>query len=306
MPNPSVNRTPTSYAGGFPPLRSGADYFKRQPSAVMRHMKTLALMLSLLVVSGCSVLQGSKLLAPESFGLVSIAPGVYIETGTDNTSRDKLLDAVEKAENAVRVAYGSVTSRPFIHACVSEECYESFGGRGSRAKVYYDRVLLSPRGLNWHFLAHEWSHAEMLSRLSFLAWLRLPQWFDEGVAVAVSEAPEHSEEHWQFLVSSSVPRPTSQELHTFRTLGQWNNAVSHYGEKSNQERKAKGLPEIRPVYTAAGHELRPWLAKVGSTGLLQFIAQMNNGADFESTYQTANTAVERHAPQATLAPRPSP
>ena len=27
--NPAVNRTPTSYAGGFPPLRSGAGYFQR-------------------------------------------------------------------------------------------------------------------------------------------------------------------------------------------------------------------------------------------------------------------------------------
>ncbi len=32
VPNPSVNRTPTSYAGGFPPLRSGAGYFKRWAS----------------------------------------------------------------------------------------------------------------------------------------------------------------------------------------------------------------------------------------------------------------------------------
>ncbi len=240
------------------------------------------------MLNGCSVLQGSKLLAPESFGLVSIAPRVYIEKGADITIRNKLLESVKKSETAVHSAYGGVTSHPFIHACVSEECYERFGGRGSTAKVYYDRILLSPRGLNWHFLAHEWSHAEMLSRLSFIAWWRLPQWFDEGVAVAVSEAPEHSEEHWQFLVSSNVPRPNSQELHTFKSLSEWNDAVGRYGEKLNKERKARGEPEIRPVYSAAGHELRPWLAKTGSAGLLQLIEQMNEGVAFESAYQTAN------------------
>ena len=160
------------------------------------------------------------------------------------------------------------------------------------AKVYGDRILLSPRGLSWHFLAHEWSHDEIRSRLTFSAWWHLPQWFDEGVAVAVSEAPEHSESHWQFLVASNIPRPTPQELHTFKSLRQWLDAVHRYGEDKNIERKAKGETEIRPVYSAAGHELRPWLAKAGSSGLLGFIERLNSGEEFESAYQTANRACQ--------------
>jgi hypothetical protein len=174
------------------------------------------------------------------------------------------------------------------------------------AKVYGERILLSPRALNWHFLAHEWSHAEMSTRLKFFAWTRMPRWFDEGVAVAISEASEHSESHWQHLVATDVPRPTREEPRTFKTLRQWLDAIHKYGEDKNIERKDKGEPEIRPVYSAAGHELRPWLVKVGSNGLLAFIDRMNDGADFEPAYQTANIAVERDTPQATLAPRPSP
>ena len=174
------------------------------------------------------------------------------------------------------------------------------------AKVYGKLILLSPRALNWHFLAHEWSHAEMSTRLTFFAWKRMPQWFDEGVAVAISEAPEHSENHWQFLVATNVPRPTPEELRTFKSLRQWLDAVHRYGEDRNIERSSKGEPELRPVYSAAGHELRPWLKKAGSAGLLDFIARLNGGEAFESAYLTANTAVERDAPQAALAPRPSP
>ena len=73
-----------------------------------------------------------------------------------------------------------------------------------RASGSSERPWLSPRGLNWHFIAHEWSHAEMWTRLSLPAWKRMPQWFDDGIAVAISEAPEHSEPHWQFLVASDV------------------------------------------------------------------------------------------------------
>ena len=131
----------------------------------------------------------------------------------------------------------------------------------------------------------------MRSRLTFSAWWRMPQWFDEGVAVAVSEAPEHSAYHWQFLVANNIPRPTREELHTFRSLRQWLSAVHQYGDDKSIERKAKGEPTMHPLYAAAGHELRPWLAKSGSTRLLTFIERLNDGEQFESAYQAANTAL---------------
>ena len=264
--------------------------------AQMRAFKVLALLLSICVLGGCTVLQASKLLAPEGFGLVQVTPSIYVEAGTDVETQAKLREAMVKAETAIHSAYGSVVSRPIVNACISERCYETFGGRGgSVAKVYGDRILLSPRGLTWHFLAHEWSHAEIRNRLTVSAWWRMPQWFDEGVAVSMSEAPEHSEDHWQFLVASNIPRPGPDELHTFKSLNQWLAAVHKYGEHTNMQRKAKGQPEIRPVYAAAGHELRPWLAAAGAQGLFAFIAKMNAGEEFESAYQTANPSFQRTA-----------
>jgi len=266
--------------------------------AQLRALNFLALLLSLGTLGGCTAIQASKLLAPESFGLVQVTPTIYVETGTDLETQAKLREAMVKAESGIQTAYGSVVSRPIIYACVSERCYETFGGRGSVAKVYGDRILLSPRGLTWHFLAHEWSHAEIRNRLTVGAWWRMPQWFDEGVAVSVSEAPEHSETHWQSLVASDIPRPTADELHTFKSLNQWLAAVHKYGDDTNVQRKAKGQPEIRPVYAAAGHELRPWLAAAGVQGLLAFIAKLNAGEEFESAYQTANPSFSGPPPAA--------
>jgi hypothetical protein len=152
------------------------------------------------------------------------------------------------------------------------------------ARVFGQRILLSPRGLNWHFLAHEWSHAEMSTRLTLFAWKRMPQWFDEGLAVALSEAPEHSENHWQFLINANIPRPTRDELLTYQSLQQWLAGVHRFGDDKNFERVAQGQPTLSPVYAAAGHEVRPWLAQVGSHGLLHLIQLMNEGADFEAAY----------------------
>ena len=254
----------------------------------MIRLRTLTLLLTLALLSGCgmlhSVAQSGKLLVPESFGLIPIAPHLYVEVGTDEATRDRLRADMDRAEAAIRRAYGSVSARPTVHACVTEKCYAAFGGRGSVARVFGQRILLSPRGLNWHFLAHEWSHAEMSTRLTLFAWKRMPSWFDEGLAVAISEAPEHSENHWQFLINANIPRPTRDELLTYQSLQQWQTAVHRFGDDKNFERVAQGQPSLSPVYAAAGHEVRPWLAKVGSTGLLHLIQRMNEGADFESAY----------------------
>jgi hypothetical protein len=268
----------------------------------MKSLRYIAIVLLASLLAGCSSLRGFKLLAPVRFGMAPVAENIYIESGAGQNLAVELRKAVHMAEGAIRTAYGSVNSLPIVYVCVTEGCYESFGGMGSRAKVYGDRILLSPRGFNEHFLAHEWSHAELRSRLSFSALWRLPAWFDEGLAVAVSEAPEHSEAHWQSLVASNVPRPTREELLTYKTGRQWLDAVHRYGEIQNAERKSKGEPEVRPVYAAAGHEVRPWLARVGSSGLLALIAHLNNGEDFDAVYRAAATAAERDVPQAALPP----
>jgi hypothetical protein len=248
------------------------------------------------LASGCSSFQAAKVLAPESFGLLPVGPHLHVEAGADPATQAQLREAMARAEQAIRSAYGSVNTHPRVNACVSEACYTAFGGRGSVAKVYGDRILLSPRGLNWHFLAHEWSHAEMRSRLTLLAWWHMPQWFDEGVAVAISEAPEHAEAHLQVLADMHTPRPSTEELYSFKTLSQWLAGVHEYGEDTNIQRHAQGLPEIRPLYASAGHELRPWLAAQGVTGLLAFIAELDEGQDFMSAYLARRELVHLRTP----------
>lgn len=254
----------------------------------MIRLRTLTLLLILALLSGCgmlhSVAQSGKLLAPESFGLILIAPDLYVEAGTDEATRDRLRADMDRAEAAILKAYGSVSARPSVHACITEKCYAAFGGRGDVARVFGQRILLSPRGLNWHFLAHEWSHAEMSTRLTLFAWKRMPSWFDEGLAVTLSEAPEHSENHWQFLMGVNIPRPTRDELMTYESLQQWQAGVHRFGDDKNFERVAQGQPTLNPVYAAAGHEVRPWLAQAGSYGLLNLIQRMNTGEDFAATY----------------------
>jgi hypothetical protein len=89
---------------------------------------------------------------------------------------------------------------------------------------------------------------------------------------------------WQFLIRTPIPRPTRDELLTYQSLQQWLAGVHRYGDDKNFERMVQGQPTLSPVYAAAGHEVRPWLAQVGSHGLLHVIELMNEGADFEAAY----------------------
>ena len=66
----------------------------------MKLLNILILLLSSLS-SGCSIIQGSKLLAPESFNLTPISPTMYVEVGTNEIIREQLQVDMKKAENAI-------------------------------------------------------------------------------------------------------------------------------------------------------------------------------------------------------------
>ncbi|WP_342154128.1 hypothetical protein [Methylorubrum sp. SB2] len=77
--------------------------------------------------------------------------------------------------------------------CATEACYRPLGGC-SRGITLLDRALiLSPRGADAVIAAHELAHAELHRRIGLAATLgrAVPQWFDEGLAVVVSDDPRY-------------------------------------------------------------------------------------------------------------------
>lgn len=62
-------------------------------------------------------------------------------------------------------------------------------------------------------IAHEWSHAEFSARVGgFFAAKDVPSWFDEGLAVLISNEPSHSEEIWQAMTAAGIVTPPLNEL----------------------------------------------------------------------------------------------
>lgn len=162
-----------------------------------QRMRTmLALMFALLVPIGIGVAWPFVFadVCPACFGFTAIAPGVYIQRSATRDQQAAVSATIAEARTRLDRFYGERRSRPRIFVCEDQACYSRIGGGGSRGMALYDWALfLSPRGASPEIATHEMSHIELHTRLGLLKTYRraVPQWFDEGVAVLVSDDPRY-------------------------------------------------------------------------------------------------------------------
>jgi hypothetical protein len=128
---------------------------------------------------------------PSCYGFTDLGGGLYVESAMPADRRAAARATVAAARDRVRAFYGELRSDPRVLLCATEACYRPLGG-GSRGVALLDRALiLSPRGTDTVIAAHEFAHAEFRRRIGLAATLArsVPQWFDEGLAVVVSDGP---------------------------------------------------------------------------------------------------------------------
>lgn len=145
--------------------------------------------------------------------------------------------------------------------------------------------MLSPRALSSTWIAHEWSHVEIFARLG--GPRDVPAWFDEGLAVVLSEEPTQSESVCTVARESGVPIPTIEEL---ITPEQWIDAIGRYQDNT------KNPNRLPVVYAFAGCEVRRWYLLVGHSGLNVLIEQLRAGHTFESAFASISRESEQRAP----------
>lgn len=224
------------------------------------------------------------MLPPTLLGMELVAPNAFVNKDMSPQQRKQFSKLVPEAKKRIELFYGGVNSEPQILGCSTETCYTRIGGFKARAVAFGAfgkyKLLLSPKGLTTPLLTHEWSHAELRTRVGGFSGMRsIPHWFDEGLAVAVSEEPSHSEEVWKFIVAANMTTPRLQDLESLRG---WLDASRTFGDADY----ASGAPrKLCVVYATAGHEVRRWQQIAGRKGLLQLIERIRAGEDFQSVYK---------------------
>jgi hypothetical protein len=199
---------------------------------------------------------------PRCYGLVALQDRLYAERGLSGADRQKLIDLYRDANQQVSGFYEGRLSTPKVLACVTDGCYDRVGGGGERGiAVLNQAVLLSPRGLDPVIAAHELSHVEFHKRLGARRE-QVPQWFDEGLAVLVSNdsrylLPDKGSDRCR--VVSDEPLPTS--------LSAWLSAAG-----ADQQMYAKAACRVSRWVDANG----------GNRAVLNLIDRLNHGEPFAS------------------------
>jgi len=207
------------------------------------------------------------LICPYCFGFERLQGQLFIESRASAHDRNEILASVDASRQSVKEFFGAQESDPRIFVCVTETCYRrADGGEGeTRGRSLWDRaVLISPRSLDGVVLTHELTHIEFHHRLG-LHMRRVPAWFDEGLAVYVSQDPRYlasSGSNERCLADSSAPLPVSG----FAWL--------------------RAIEADASVYALAACRVSNWLAeKGGKQAVLDFISRMNAGASFAGLYR---------------------
>jgi hypothetical protein len=122
---------------------------------------------------------------PGCYGLERVRPGLHVEPELAAVQRAQVTAAVDEGRRRVVAFFGDLRSTPDFLACFTDSCYARIGGGGERGIAVLNRaVMLSPRGIDPVIAAHELTHVELHARLGTGS---VPQWFDEGLAVLVSD-----------------------------------------------------------------------------------------------------------------------
>ena len=212
------------------------------------------IVVALLTAAGLALAYPSVAAAacPGCYGLTRVSEHVYSERGLTAVQKDQLIDLAVAARRRVEVFYGDRESEPRLIACFTDVCYDRIGGGGEKGVAVLNRaVMLSPRGLDTVIASHEMAHVELHRRLDG----EVPQWFDEGLAVVISDDPRYLGEHCRVPFEGPLPE----------TLSDWLDAA-----RADQQ-----------VYSKAACRVQRWLdANGGRDAVLTLIQQIRNEAAF--------------------------
>jgi hypothetical protein len=157
----------------------------------MNRRRTVVLAAAALVAvaAGALILTAPAVAAtvcPRCYGFSALGDGIYVDRGDERYRR-----IVDRSKQRITAFYGTRVSHPRVLICTTEACYRRIGGGGEKGKAIRNwSVMLSPRGANETIATHELSHVEFHERLG-AARREVPHWFDEGLAVLVSEDPRY-------------------------------------------------------------------------------------------------------------------
>ncbi len=241
------------------------DQDNHDAALIMKLAARIALFVSLLMLAAAAaaavILPGPQhMVCPACYKLSRLAPddpGIYVEAGTTNSERRRIATAVKLARREVAEFFGEMRSNPRIVVCRTYACAGRFGASGAKGIAYgWHAVLLAPSRVFEVIATHELVHIELHWRMGLIGWAlgRVPAWFDEGLAVVVSNDPR--------LRQAVGRRAVEGVMQIESYLGAWAKYTEQVG--------------WREAYGAAATRVRQIERRIGRDGLKSLVRRLVN------------------------------
>jgi hypothetical protein len=200
-----------------------------------------------------------RALCPACYGLTEIAPGLWTD---DAANAPALRRMAGQGVATVSAFFGTPEATPRVIFCQTTGCQDAFDIRPSAVTYGTSLILVAPKGINEMILTHELTHVALHRRQGITDILdqRFPAWFDEGLASLVSNDTR---------LPSDIPEAARQRIAEARHFWQWGAAIVDLGG-------------WKPAYGAAMAEVVRIREDLGPDGLIDLIARVADGADFDA------------------------
>ena len=211
---------------------------------------------------------GYRMSVPYRSSFEKAADNIYVNKNYSGNIKEAI-QLTEEALERDRAFFGELqcTDTTIIIFCDDDKLLAKLGGDHdtipSSKKSY---ISVSDEYLNIDIIAHEFTHAELHTRLNMKALKSIPTWFDEGLATQNDYREQYGLKAW------------------IEQTDNGKNALPLEDMDTGSEFYAGTVEERRFRYLNAKHEVGEWMNIHQQKGLLELFDKLNNGEEFDAAY----------------------
>ena len=212
---------------------------------------------------------GYRMSVPYRSSFEKVADNIYVNKNYSGNIKEAI-QLTEEALERDRAFFGELqcTDTTIIIFCDDDKLLSKLDGDHDTKTSYTKKnyISVSDEYLNIDIIAHEFTHAELHTRLNMKALKSIPTWCDEGLATQNDYREQYGLKAWIEQTDNGKNTVPLEDMDT------------------GSEFYADPLEDRRFRYLNAKHEVSVWMDTHQQKGLLELLDKLNKGKDFDSVY----------------------
>ena len=212
---------------------------------------------------------GYRMSVPYRSSFEKVADNIYVNKNYSGNIKEAI-QLTEEALERDRAFFGELqcTDTTIIIFCDDDKLLSKLDGDHDTKTSYTKKnyISVSDEYLNIDIIAHEFTHAELRTRLNVKALKSIPTWFDEGLATQNDYREQYGLKAWIEQTDNGKNTVPLEDMDT------------------GSEFYADPVEDRRFRYLNAKHEVSEWMEIHGQKGLLELLDKLNSGEEFDTAY----------------------